>query len=252
MMMENIIGDKYINKIHLNIICEYKLDKVNMFASRNPLYNKFKSLRCGIFTIEGIIGVGKTTMGRALEKFLNDNGIPCRFFSEYVNEDLLTQYIADMPKYAYAFQMIMLCKRIAVYSDAERFAATGGVSIIDRSIIGDMTFARMQKDNGNFTSREWDIYLSMMRQEIQMTPTASLYLRCSTKTALKRIKKRGIQAEIDGYTAEYMDQLYNSYETSIRQCSNVRHVILDWDNTALSESGYLTQKLVCDVLEKLL
>jgi deoxyadenosine/deoxycytidine kinase len=223
-----------------------------MFASRNPVYNKFKSLKCGIFTIEGIIGVGKTTMGRSLERFLNDNGIRCKFFSEYINIDLLSQYIGDMPKYAYSFQMIMLCKRIEIYRDAERFAATGGVALIDRSIIGDMTFARMQKDNGNFTSKEWDIYLSLMKNEIQMTPTASLYLRCSTGTSLTRVKKRGIQAEIDGYTSEYMDQLYNAYETSINECSNVRHVILDWNNPVVIEDGYLTQELICEVLEKLL
>ncbi|CAH6420524.1 Hypothetical protein HVR_LOCUS1214 [uncultured virus] len=38
-----------------------------IFASRNPLYEKYKSLRAGVYTIEGIIGVGKTTLGRSLE-----------------------------------------------------------------------------------------------------------------------------------------------------------------------------------------
>lgn len=223
-----------------------------MFASRNLLYNEFKSLKCGVFTIEGIIGVGKTTLGRSLEKFLNDNGIAAKFFPEYFNKDLLSQYISDMPKYAYSFQMIMLCKRIEIYREAERFASTGGVSLIDRSIIGDMTFARMQRDNNNFTSREWDIYLSLMKQEIQLTPTASLFLKCSTDTSLFRVKKRSIQAEIDGYTPAYMDQLRQAYEKSIVECSNVKHITLEWDEPVVIENGYFAQELVCEILTKLL
>lgn len=44
----------------------------------------------------------------------------------------------------------MLCKRIELYRTAERFAAIGGIALIDRRIIDDITFARMQRDNGNF------------------------------------------------------------------------------------------------------
>ena len=223
-----------------------------MFATRNPFYNKFKSLRFGVFTIEGVIGVGKTTVGRSLEKFVNEIGIPCKFFPEYVNKELLTQYISNMPRYAYSFQMVMLFKRIEIYRDAERFASNGGIALIDRSIIGDMTFAQMQKDNGNFTSDEWNIYLSVMQQDIQLTPTASLFLRCSSDTSLERVKKRGVQAEISGYTLEYMDQLCKAYDKSISECNNVRHIMMNWDSPLKIENGYLANELVCEILEKLL
>ena len=223
-----------------------------MFATRNPLYDKLKSLKGGVFTIEGIIGVGKSTLGRSLEKLLKDNGIHCKFFPEYVNKELLSQYISDMPRYAYSFQMVMLFKRIEIYRDAERFASQGGVALIDRSIIGDMTFARMQKDNGNFTSDEWNIYLSVMKQDIQLTPTASIFLRCSAKTSLERVKNRGIQAEVDGYTSGYMEQLSDAYEKSISECDNVKHIIIDWDSPLIVNDGYLTQDLTLEIIEKLL
>src|SRR5687767_9035911 len=113
-----------------------------MFTNRDPNYDKFKSLKGGVFTIEGIIGAGKTTLGKSLEQFLNECGIKTRFFPEYINKDLLSQYIGDMKRYAYSFQLIMLCKRIEIYRIAEAFASTGGVALIDRSIIGDMSFAR--------------------------------------------------------------------------------------------------------------
>ena len=134
----------------------FKSEVFTMFSPRNEDYDTFKSLKGGVFTIEGVIGVGKTTVGRSLEKYLNDIGIRANFYPEYVNKELLAQYIGDMKRYAYAFQMIMLCKRIEIYRDAERYADTGGVALIDRSIIGDMTFAKMQYDNGNFTKDEWE------------------------------------------------------------------------------------------------
>lgn len=223
-----------------------------MFLARHPDFNKLKSLKGGIYTIEGIIGVGKTTLGRSAERYLNTIGLKAKFYPEYVNKDLLSQYISDMKRYAYSFQMIMLCKRIEIYREAEKFAETGGIALIDRSIIGDMTFARMQKENGNFTEDEWKIYLSLMKQEIQLTPTASLFLRCSPQTSLNRVKIRGIEAEINGYTIEYMTQLHNAYETSIHDSTNVRHIIIDWDMSVPVYDGYLSDRFTCEILQSLL
>lgn len=242
----------YILIIHLIEIYWCLLDPLNMFATRDPLYNKFKALKGGVFTIEGIIGVGKTTLGRSLEAFLNSIGLKARFYPEYVNKELLSQYIGDMKRYAYSFQMVMLCKRIEIYREAERFANEGGVALIDRSIIGDMTFARMQKDNGNFTDDEWRIYLSLMKQEIQLTPTASVYLYCTADTSLARVKQRGIEAEIKGYTREYMEQLHKAYEVSISECTNVKHIWIGWDTSMKLENGLLTNNLTQEILAMLL
>lgn len=207
-----------------------------MFAERPPQYNIYKSLRAGIYTIEGIVGVGKTTLGKAIEQFLNEIGISAKFYPEYVNALLLSQYISNMEKYAYGFQLVMLFKRLEIYREAERFAATGAVAIIDRSLVGDLTFAQMQKVNGNFTMEEWETYLSVAKQEIQLTPTASIYLKCSPEVALERIKKRGIEAEIKGYSLNYLEQLNNAYEHAIANCTNVRHIIVDW-NTEFDDNS---------------
>lgn len=220
-----------------------------MFTPRNAQLDQYKFIRGGVYTIEGIIGVGKTTVGRSLEKYLNDIGITAKFFPEYVNKELLRQYIGDMKRYAYCFQMVMLCKRIEIYREAERFAATGGVAFIDRSIIGDMTFARMQYVNGNFTEAEWNTYLSLMKQEIQLTPHASLFLDCSSQTSLERIKLRGIKAEIKGYTAEYIQQLHDAYMVSIENCQTVRHIDISWDTPMKLTNGLLSNDITQSILD---
>lgn len=223
-----------------------------MFATRHPLYNLFKGLKGGVYTIEGIIGVGKTTFGRSVEKFLNDIGLKAKFFPEYVNKELLAQYISDMKRYAYTFQMIMLCKRIEIYREAERFAESGGIAFVDRSIIGDMTFARMQKDNGNFSASEWETYLGLMRQEIQLTPAASLFLKCSPETSLRRVHERGIQDEIKGYSLAYMQQLSDAYDETITACTDVRHITLDWNAPVDIVDGCINTELVHAIVSKLL
>jgi deoxyadenosine/deoxycytidine kinase len=220
-----------------------------MFENRHPQYNRFKSLKGSVFTIEGTIGVGKTTLGRSVESYLNEIGLSAKFFPEYVNIELLDQYIYDMKRYAYTFQMVMLCKRIEIYRKAEQFAQNGGVALVDRSIIGDLTFAQMQYDSGNFSTSEWETYRSLMRQEIQLVPTGSLYLRCAPETSLVRVKARGIETEVKGYTVEYMKMLNDAYEKSIAQCTNVRHIIIDWNDPIPVEAGKIGLECVHRILD---
>ena len=79
-----------------------------MFQSRHPLYDTYRPLIGSSILLEGSIGVGKSTVGKSLEKFFKNIGLKARFYPEYVNEPLLNQYISDMNKYAYSFQLIML------------------------------------------------------------------------------------------------------------------------------------------------
>lgn len=223
-----------------------------LFAPRSANYNRFRSMRGGVYTIEGLIGVGKTTLGRSLERYLNENGLEAKFFPEYVNKELLSQYIKDMKRYAYAFQMVMLCKRIEIYRQAELFSRTGGISLIDRSIVGDMTFARMQMENGYFTPEEWAVYLNLVKSEIQLAPTASLYLRCTAATSLERVKSRGNESEINGYTYDYMNKLHNAYTVSFSHCTDLRHIVIEWDSPQLLEDGSLPRESVEGILQQLL
>lgn len=222
-----------------------------MFASRHPSYDSYRHLIGSIITLEGLIGVGKTCLGRSIVKFLENIGFKAKFFPEYVNQKFLDKYIKNMEKYSFAYQVMMLCKRIKIYEDAERFAATGGIAIIDRSLIGDMSFARMQKDKGYFTKQDWEDYLSMAEDEIQLSPTASIFLECSSQISLDRVKRRGVESEIKGYTIEYMDELRNAYIASIKECNNIKHVSIDWSKDIPLTDGLIDDSSVKDVLDKL-
>jgi deoxyadenosine/deoxycytidine kinase len=223
-----------------------------MFNDRHPNYEKLRSLRGGIYVIEGIIGVGKTTLGKSLEKYLNNIGIKCKFYKEYFNKDLLDQFITDMKKYAYFFQMMMLVKRIEIYKEAEEFSKLGGVSFIDRSLVGDMTFAKMHYKSGNISDDEWQIYNNFIKREKLLTPTACIYLRCNMKTTLFRIQNRGITSEINGYTTKYLIELNDMYNDVIKDTTNIKTICLDWDKSVKLVDNIISEDNLLDILNLLL
>lgn len=223
-----------------------------MFTSRNSKYEEFTFLRGRIFVIEGLIGVGKTTLGKSLEKYLTGIGIECRFYPEYVNNDLLDLYIKDMPREAFGFQLFMLSKRIDIYREASAFAKTGGIAIIDRSIHGDMAFAYMQKEKGFITEAEWNIYLKIVQAEIQLEPSATVFLNCDIEKCFIRLKIRGNKSEATGYTSEYFRDLSKAYTYIMDTYSTTRIVNIDWNNHLEFDGNYLKNEIAEHFLKRII
>lgn len=201
---------------------------MELFQSHPSEYYTYRHLRGSVIAIEGVISVGKTTLGNKLVDFFNGIGLTARFYTEYVNPELLQQFISNMPKYSYSFQMIMLCKRIETYRQALEFSKTGGIAILDRSLLGDRTFALMAHENGHISDAEWECYLSMVKHEIMMEPDWILFLDCEVETAMSRIRKRGNQDEITGYSRQYLEKLNEMYHKAMDSTSQ-RVVKMDWN-----------------------
>lgn len=211
-----------------------------MFSNRHHLYEKYRCLRGGVVTLEGLIGVGKTSCGNSLASFLNDAGLESKFFPEYRNDMLLDQYISNMDRYSFSFQLFMLAKRAEIYREAQRYAKTGAIAIIDRSIVGDWAFAYMQFKNGKMSEQEWDTYQSMVEQEKFPEPSYTVYLQCTPNKALSRTKKRGIPSE-QKYVPEYFEELLSAYDNAL---SEVNHplVKITWENDRILPMGKLSHE----------
>lgn len=202
----------------------------SIYSSRSYEASRYGVLKGSIIVIEGIIGVGKTTLGRSIQAYLLLNGLDCAFFPEYRNDKLLAQYIGDMKKYAYGFQTIMLSKRIAIYNSALEAARSGKICIVDRSLAGDFAFATMQLNNGNITKDEFDVYCSMIKMENSVEPSLVVYLECDVVRALERTKKRSCTGE-DKYDIEYFQALSKAYHESIKSL-NCPVLKLDWNRNS--------------------
>ena len=176
---------------------------------------KLLCLRGHVITIEGLIGAGKSTLGRSIVRYLNSLGLDAVFYSEFVHLSLLEQYIGDMSKYGYSFQIIMVRERLRIYKEASRAAEMGKIAIVDRCILGDIAFAKMLYDQENISSEEWKIYLSLIKKDQIIEPSLTIYLDCSAKEAFRRMKVRSNDAEVNGYTLKYFQQLERSYNQII-------------------------------------
>lgn len=241
---------------------------MSIFAPRPDNYAKYRLLRGSIIGLEGIIGAGKSTSGRSLERYLKKQGIRARYYPEFRNDEYLSLYISDMEKHAFGFQMFVLQTRISIYHEALAFADAGGVSIVDRCLSGDYAFALMQYRKEFITDSEWEVYLSVMKQSNVPTPDIILYLSCSPEVGFERMKRRNISSEVSGYNLEYFRELSNAYDETLAEL-NRKHqktdsaeedtsivnevcTVFEWNQDRSPQGGILDDKSCCLLLNKLI
>lgn len=182
-----------------------------------------------IICLEGLIGAGKSTLGKALVSSLRNHGYDAIYYPEYVNLPLLKQYLGDMKRYAYPFQVIMLHQRFAIYRAAALYCGEDDrrIAIIDRGFDGDYAFANMQYQEGNISEDEWNIYLEIVTEQQRMISWTQLtiYLQCDLTTCLRRISHRNRSGE-SSYTRDYLSRLEKAYLTSLRRTP---HLVINND-----------------------
>ncbi len=225
-----------------------------MYAPRSTDYRKYRKLRGTILVIEGSIGTGKSTLGRSLEKYLLEAGLNAKYYPEYINALFLEQYLKNMKAYAYPFQMFTVLKRLEIYREGYKLTLTGGIAIIDRSLLGDRTFAKMLHRLKFITDEEWIVYNEVLSNEAYPEPDYILYLDCTPKTSYLRMINRGIKSETSGYTIEYFEKLDKEYKKSIKETPHPVH-IFDWNDdhelVVDQDIKYLTDVVTCDILDQI-
>jgi len=155
--------------------------------------------------IEGVIGVGKTTLARLLQ-----SAFQAELLLEVFEENpFLSDFYADRQRYAFQTQIFFLLSR---YHQQRR-----GVSqILDegKNLFSDYTFA---KDGLfariNLEGDEYDMYCRVheaLAEKIHM-PDLLVYLQADTDTLMQRIAQRDRPYERNMDTA-YIDLLNQTYD----------------------------------------
>lgn len=212
-------------------------------------YKDFSCLRGNIIILEGLIGVGKSTLGACLYQFLLNCGIESKWFNEPINDKLLKLYISDMNKYAFSFQTIVARERLNIYKEAVKWSKKGFVVFIDRSLIGDMSFAIMQRNKGYISTKEFEVYLNLISDQVQ-EPHCTLFLDCSPKVAWERMKERGQKEEVSGYSLAYFEDLNRAYSEAFNR-SEIKRLSINWEEKQPIVNGQLTVKTCKNILYQL-
>ncbi len=159
-----------------------------------------------IIVIDAVVGAGKTVYMEMLSKDMNT---PC--FQEPVQDNpLLDKFYHDRKRYSFPLQVYFLNRRFEMLKQASK---VGKPTIMDRSIYGDMIFAKLLYEEGNMEKDEYILYRDLLINMLDHVeaPKLMIYLKIDTDSAIERIRKRGRDYE-QIVEREYWERLNKEYE----------------------------------------
>ena len=155
--------------------------------------------------IEGVIGVGKTTLARLLQPSF-ESEILLEIFEE---NPFLSDFYGDRERYAFQTQIFFLLSRYHQQRRTVPGLLTAGKSLIsDYTFTKDALFARI-----NLKGDELDMYYKVHEALGEKIPKPDLivYLHADTDVLMQRIAFRDRSYERN-MERDYIDQLNRAYE----------------------------------------
>lgn len=183
-----------------------------------------------LIIVDGVVGSGKTTFMNLLKEELSLSG-----FEEPVTDNpLLSKFYHDRKRYSFPLQVFFLNRRFRMLKDA---AAMGESSIMDRSIYGDVIFAKLLHEGGDMERDEFMLYQELLVNMLDHieSPKLMIYLQCDVDTAIQRIEKRGRDYEQIVERA-YWERLNREYEAYFKEYNLSNLLVIDVKNYDLLEN----------------
>lgn len=200
--------------------------------------------------IDGIIGAGKSTVGRFLSEALDlpmfeelkDDG------KDSLAQRMLDLFYEDQERWSAIIQVMFLNDR---FKDIKRIEALGNQAILDRSIYGDEIFAKTIHDRGQMTNDEFVIYRDLLHNMLEHinVPEVLIYIDVSVDTALHRINRRGRSTEGDLIPRDYLEDLQRNYEAWYEAFDLCPKVRVDLNESALTDDGLVKEDIKHAILE---
>lgn len=171
-------------------------------------------------TVEGPIGVGKTTMTHLVAERLS-----ARVLLEVVEENpFLADFYSDRDRYAFQTQLFFLLSRYKQQADVMQgdLFAPGGV-VADYILDKDRLFATMNLsgDELSLYNRLWDV-LSPQASK----PDLVILLMARVDVLLERIKRRGRSFE-EQFDRAYLEELIGIYSDYFHEYSEAPLLVID-------------------------
>jgi deoxyadenosine/deoxycytidine kinase len=162
-----------------------------------------------MFSIDGNIGSGKSTIYTSLQELYKDTNTvifvpePVLYWEKIKNnvgKTMLQLFYADQEKYAFAFQMMAYISRLSILRKIVEENKVNGrdiVIITERTLYTDKhIFAKMLFDQGKIEDVEYQIYLTWFDEFAKDFPLNNvIYVKTAPQKCYERVHKRAREGE---------------------------------------------------------
>ena len=200
-----------------------------------------------IYSIEGLIGSGKSTFIQKLKQsvdnpniiFLQEPVTEWLMFNDSNGENIIEKFYKDQHAYAFTFQMMAYISRIAMLRQAIR-KHPDAILITERSVYADKNvFASMLYAEGKMTDIEFKIYTKWFDEFILELPLSGIiYLDVPVDIAHQRIQIRNRTGE-DDIPVEYLQQCKDYHDKWIHN-SLLSTLVVDYSADFSSDDFDIT------------
>jgi len=189
---------------------------------------RVEPLRHRYIVVEGPIGVGKTTLTRALARRFG-----ARSVFEIVEENpFLASFYQDRNKYAFQTQLFFLLSRFKQQQELFQQDLFSQVTVSDYLFAKDRIFASITLDTNELALYE-RIYEHLGPRV--MKPDLVIYLQARQEVLLQRIKKRGREFERK-FDADYLAELSRTYNDFFHRYDETPLLIINTSDLDFAES----------------
>lgn len=218
-----------------------------------------------VMELQGIIGAGKTTvLYKCLLPILTNMGYRVCVIDEPVEEmeknGLLKKFYEDPKKYSFRLQIRFFTQRLLKCRELyNKHKDTADIIILERSILSDVHFVNLLKQDGSMTEDEAEDYMSwwnLWSELLPFKPDIMFMVSAPMDVCMQRINERARDGETK-IRRDYQEKLLKEYNSKI---SNGNYYISD--NLAIpchtidSTKNYVNDNsvanlLVNDIVEKI-
>lgn len=193
------------------------------------LREKYQIPNDSVITIAGTVGVGKSTMTKALANALNFK----TSFEKVDTNPYLEKFYDDFERWSFHLQVYFLAER---FKEQKKIFEYGGGFVQDRSIYEDTgIFAKMHYDQGTMSQTDYETYTNLFEAMVMTPyfphPDLLIYLEGSFDEVINRIQVRGRDME-KSTPITYWEEMYKRYThwiDNFNACPILRINISDYD-----------------------
>ncbi|MCM3390480.1 deoxynucleoside kinase [Ureibacillus chungkukjangi] len=160
-------------------------------------------------TVEGPIGVGKTSLSKAIS-----DAYEYHLLKEIVDENpFLGKFYEDIDEWSFQTEMFFLCNRYKQLSDIKKhIIETGSPVVADYHIFKNLIFAKRTLKPSEY--EKYEAIYKILTADMPR-PNMVVYLHASLDTLMDRIALRGREFE-KMITRDYIEQLAADYHEFIQ------------------------------------